>query len=277
MSELVKFEAQGFGGMDLASLGGVLAKSGFFADTRDAAQAIVKVLAGQELGIGPIAAMTGLHIIKGRVAIGANIMAAAVKRSGKYDYRVAELTDSVCRLVFTEGGKQIGESVFTAADAKKAQTQNTDKFPRNMLFARALSNGVRWYCPDVFSTTVYTPDELRGGGMEVEVSDRQTVNVVTGEITDTPPHRARTHNAPPPPPSERDVALGEMRQAWKAAKSAGADIPTPAPADVTAMSLEDLRLWRDTYRAEEQKAKAPPQAEGATFTPDQAGDESDLF
>jgi hypothetical protein len=38
---------------------------------------------------------------------------------------------------------------------------NWRKFPRNMLFARALSNGVRWYAPDIFNgATVYTPDEL---------------------------------------------------------------------------------------------------------------------
>ena len=28
-----------------------------------------------------------------------------------------------------------------------------------MLFARAMSNGVRWYCPDVAMTPLYTPDE----------------------------------------------------------------------------------------------------------------------
>ena len=29
-----------------------------------------------------------------------------------------------------------------------------------MLFARAMSNGVRWYCPDVAMAPLYTPDEL---------------------------------------------------------------------------------------------------------------------
>jgi hypothetical protein len=35
-----------------------------------------------------------------------------------------------------------------------------------MLFARAMSNGIRWFCPDVFSGNVtYTPEEL---GAEVD-------------------------------------------------------------------------------------------------------------
>ena len=71
--------------VDLFRLGDVLSQSGYFADARQAAQAIVKVLAGRELGFGPIASMTGIHIIQGRPAIGADLMAKAVKRSGRYN------------------------------------------------------------------------------------------------------------------------------------------------------------------------------------------------
>lgn len=48
-----------------------------------------------------------------------------------------------------------------ASDAAKAGTQNMGKFPRNMLFARCISNGVKWFCPDIFlGAPVYTPEEL---------------------------------------------------------------------------------------------------------------------
>lgn len=30
-----------------------------------------------------------------------------------------------------------------------------------MLFARAISNGVKWYCPDVFAGPVYVPEEMQ--------------------------------------------------------------------------------------------------------------------
>lgn len=146
--------------MPLMDLGNILAKSGFFQDTRDAAQAIVKVLAGRELGFGPIASMTGVNIVKGRPALSANLMAAAIKRSGRYTYRVVRLDDQACEIAFFENGQEIGRSVFTREDAKKAGTQNMDKYPRNMLFARALSNGAKWYCPDIFGGPVYTPEEL---------------------------------------------------------------------------------------------------------------------
>jgi hypothetical protein len=152
--------------VDLFRLGDVLAQSGYFQDARQAAQAIVKVMAGRELGFGPIASMTGIHIIQGRPAIGADLMAKAVKRSGRYNYRVTELTDEACSVEFfeksAEAWQSIGTSRFTKADATKAKTKNLDAFPRNMLFARAMSNGVKWFCPDALGLTTYTPEELEG-------------------------------------------------------------------------------------------------------------------
>jgi hypothetical protein len=146
---------------DLQKLGEILSKSGFFDDCKQAAQADVKILAGSELGFPAFSSMVGIHIIKGKPALGANLIAAAVKRSTRYNYRVLELNDKVCKIAFLEVGKEIGISEFTAADATRAGTQNMNKFPRNMLFARAISNGVKFFCPDIFlGATVYTPDEL---------------------------------------------------------------------------------------------------------------------
>lgn len=162
---------------DTMTLGKVLAQSGYFADSREAAQAVVKVLAGQELGFGPIASMTGVNIIKGKVSLSANLIAAAIKRSGRYNYRVVTLTDEACRIDFYEAGERIGTSEFTMADAREAGLggDNWKKFKRNMLFARAISNGAKWYCPDLSGGPLYTPDEL--GAM---------VDGETGDIVDVP-------------------------------------------------------------------------------------------
>lgn len=162
--------------MDLKSLnlaqikviGQTMAQSGMFSDIQSASQAIVKILAGQEIGVAPFQAMTNIHIIKGKATMGANLMAARVKGSGRYDYRVRKQDSDTCEIEFFERSlsdptkwDSIGVSSFTMADARKAGTQNLEKFGRNMLFARAMSNGTRWYCPDVFNgNLVYTPDEL---------------------------------------------------------------------------------------------------------------------
>ena len=145
---------------DIMVMAKTFAESGMFTDTKQAAQAFVKIQAGQEIGIAPFAAMTGIHIIQGKPTIGAGLIASRVKGSGKYDYKVLEMTEKNCSIDFYQGKEMIGNSTFGIEDAKKAQTKNIDKFPKNMLFARAISNGVKWFCPDVFSGPIYTPEEM---------------------------------------------------------------------------------------------------------------------
>jgi hypothetical protein len=151
-----------------------MAASGFFPDAQSISKAVVKIMAGAEIGFGPFASMQGVNIIKGKPSYNANMMASSVKASEKYDYRIVSLTDDKCDLLFFENGQEAGHSVFTIQDARKAGVSNLDKFPRNMLFARAMSNGVRWYCPDVTNgNAVYTPEEL---GAEVD----EDGNVIDG-------------------------------------------------------------------------------------------------
>jgi hypothetical protein len=168
-NEIVKHEPASF--QDIMSIGKAFAESGMFADIKSAAQAVVKIQAGQELGIAPFAAMSGIHIIQGKPTVGAGIMAAKVKASGKYDYEVVQMDEKVCSLDFYQGKKKLGNSKFTIEDAKKANTKNMDKFPKNMLFARAMSNGVRWYTPDIFTSPVYTPEEMQGVTEDVPHED----------------------------------------------------------------------------------------------------------
>jgi len=192
-----------------------MAGSGFFQDAKAANQAIVKILAGQELGFGPFASMTGVAIIQGKPAIGANLQAAAVKRTGKYNYRVIEMTTEVCELAFFETGQEVGRSRFTMEDAKAAGLTNKDnwrKFPRNMLFARAISNGVKWYAPDIFNgATVYTPDELGA----IEDAD--------GNVISQPAEVIEGH-ADPEPPAPKTKAAPKAQPAQPAARPYTADV-----------------------------------------------------
>ncbi len=142
-------------------LGKIFTESGMFPDIKSAQMAVVKIMAGQEMGIGPFQAMNGIHIIQGKATVGAGLMASQVKSSGKYDYKVVQQDDKACIIEFMQGKESIGVSKFTIEDAKKAGTKNLDKYPANMLFARAMSNGVKWYTPDVFNGPVYTPDEIQ--------------------------------------------------------------------------------------------------------------------
>jgi hypothetical protein len=171
MNQIVKSAA------DALTIGETFFKSGMFSDIKSAQQAVVKIMAGAEMGISPFAAMSGIHIIQGKPTIGAGLMAARVKGFGKYDYRVLEHTDKVCSIEFgtkVPGSdiKSLGISTFTIEDARKAGTKNLDKFPKNMLFARAMSNGVKWYTPDIYENPVYVPEEME------QVTEDTTAHVV---------------------------------------------------------------------------------------------------
>lgn len=143
-----------------------IAASGFFKESERISEALVKVLKGQELGIGPVTAVQEIVIVKGKLSMSASLVAALIKRSGRYDYRITEHTDQVCNLDFYQEGKPVGPSRFSIDDAARAGLLRNDtwkNYPRNMLFSRALTNGARWYCADLFVGGVYTPDELGSG------------------------------------------------------------------------------------------------------------------
>ena len=167
-------------------------QSGLFPDLQSEAQAYVKVVAGRELGLGPLASVSGLNVIKGRVTFSANLLASMVKRHPRYDYRVAEHNERGCRIVFTEGGEEIGVSTFTMEDAKRAGLggMNWTKYPQAMLFARALTQGVRWFCPDVTAgAPAYSPEEIADGEVvedvqEPQVTDAELLDQLAHEIAD---------------------------------------------------------------------------------------------
>jgi len=153
---------------DVYSIADTMIKSGLFKDVRQMQQAAVKIIAGRELGVGPFASMKNIYIIEGQTTISSNLIAAKVKSNPKYDYRIKELNDNGCVIAFYEWNNgeadHLGDSKFDHQDAIKAglaNKTNWQRYPRNMYFSRAISNGVKFYCPDVFyGMTVYTPEEI---------------------------------------------------------------------------------------------------------------------
>lgn len=190
-NELVK-SADGL--EDIMRLGKVFKASGYFSDIRDEAQAIVKILYGKELGLSPVVAMMSIHIIQGKPELSSNLLASQVKTSGRYDYRVLAQTDTECHIQFLAGSEVIGDSIFTIEDAKRANLVrgggNWTKFPKAMLFARALSQGVRSHCPDVgLGAPLYVAGEISGEDKQPREDTQKTekVRVVVPEKNDEAP------------------------------------------------------------------------------------------
>ena len=105
-------------------------------------------------------------------------------------------------------------------DATQARLSgdNWSKYPKNMLFARALTNGAKWYTPDVFGGAIYEPEEL---GAQVEYAeDGETVEKVIVP-TESRPQPVAVEEAAPVTPSdetqeyynegERDIKNGLLK------------------------------------------------------------------
>jgi len=151
--------------VNVRGLGQIIAASGLFKDARQAAKAIVKVLAGQEQGFAPIFSMSNIHVIEGKISMGASIIAAKIRGSGEYDYNILELSPNGCKLSITNlrTNEVMGEASFEKADASRASLlgkSNWRKYPQDMYFARAMGRLARYHVPHLFGGAVYTPDEL---------------------------------------------------------------------------------------------------------------------
>ena len=144
----------------LASEAAVMVASGFFKDTRTTAQALVKIMAGRELGFTAFQSMKYIHIFETggnvQMQIGYPLVAARINASPNYRYEVEEHTDKACRIAFyrlSQGGeRKLGVSALTIEEAQRAGLTNKStwtNWPRTMLFARALTNGAKWYCAEV--------------------------------------------------------------------------------------------------------------------------------
>jgi hypothetical protein len=138
----------------------VLFASRLFPDITSVEQAFVKILAGSEIGLPAFASLNAFHIVKGKVMMHYSTIAGRVRAAG-YDYRLIEDTDAAQEIEFLgRDRKPIGRSRITFEEAKRRGTQNMDKFPRTMMFARAMSDGQRRFVPEAFNgNIVYSFEE----------------------------------------------------------------------------------------------------------------------
>lgn len=200
----------------------VFIKSGMFSDTESLAQAVIKIMAGREVGLGPFASMRGVRIIKGQPTYSAGLIAEKIANSGRYAYRVESLTDEECQLGWFEvvDGKRerVGTSTFSMADAQRAGLAGKDvwrKYPQDLLFARALTAGARRYAPGAMGT-VYTAEELDGPYVPPNTYDEQhalaEANVTERNFAPADKHHALTEAIYGT--DEPDIVEGDHTSTW---------------------------------------------------------------
>ena len=171
MTDIIKTTS----GLDMvASLADVLkladtlaqARGGFIPDHfKNSAQVAAVILAGRELGVGPMAALRSFYLVNGKLGMDASFVSGRMLAHGIALEWLRD--DDECASVrLSRAGMPPYVSTFSRADAERAGLWGSAtwrKYPRAMLRARAITAGARAYAADAFSGSVYTPDELRSG------------------------------------------------------------------------------------------------------------------
>lgn len=148
---------------------------------------LMVILSGMELGVPPMAAMTGFYIVNNRVTIYGDVALATVQSSDKYDGHEETLTGNpgspewkatcTIRRKDGKGGCISFTRSFSWADAKTAgligKRGPWTSYPQRQLQMRARS----WALRDGFS------DVLKGMGIAEEVGDIEPKEVIKQDVT----------------------------------------------------------------------------------------------
>ena len=204
-----------------------IAKSGLFG-VKTPEQAFALMLVSQAEGRHPATAAQEYHVIQGRPALKADTLLARYQQAGG-TVKFEELSEKRCAATFSHpasGSFTIDWTIEMAQRAGLAGKDNWKAYPRAMLRARVISEGVRTSFPGV-AIGVYTPEELQDGAPEVDITPVPQADAVRGAVQAaaesatalTDAERQEHFNAIDTAPDQPALATA-FAAAWKHAKEA---------------------------------------------------------
>lgn len=247
-----------------AELANSIAATGFVPKTfqNRPAEIAACILYGAELGIGPMQSLAKIDIVEGRPAPRAELGRALAVAAG-HEVWVDESTNTRVTVSGRRRGSQRTSSVtWTLDDAKRAGLggrPNYQKYPRQMLLARASAELVRQMFPEVLGGITVFAEEA------VDMDDDLTHIDTTGSTLPTEPRkeatgvkRARTPRkaATPQPdtptaPVADDKPTDQQRAAAFAAFNDGGYTTDQERHDVTdAILRRHVDSWNDLNRGD---------------------------
>lgn len=161
MTDLVKFQPAAIPYQEMEKMAAVIANSGLFG-VKNPVQALALMLVAASEGLHPATAARDYHVIQGRPALKADAMLAKFQAAGgKVEWH--EYGATSCKATFShpQGGKVTIEWTFEMAKAAGLTGKDVWKqYPRAMLRARVISEGIRTVYPAVLCG-MYAPEEVR--------------------------------------------------------------------------------------------------------------------
>jgi len=169
---------------DIEKMAAAIAQSNFFG-MKTKEQAMALMLIAQAEGRHPATAAQEYHVIQGKPALKADAMLARFQAAGgKVEWTSYTDKEVTGKFSHPQGGSLEVSWTIEMANAAKLTGKDTWKqYPRQMLRARVISEGIRTIYPGV-AVGVYTPEEVqdfdKGNGQTVDVTPQ--ADKETGEI-----------------------------------------------------------------------------------------------
>jgi hypothetical protein len=226
--------SQGYAISDLERMAKAVSASGLFGITKPD-QALALMLVAQAEGMHPATAARDYHIISGRPAKKADAMLRDFLASGgKVEWHT--LSDEKADATFSHPAGGAARIDWTMKRAQAAGINNPmwKKYPRQMLRARVVSEGVRTVCPGATSG-MYVPEEVHD---IVQEDQRRPTAAPTSE----PVQDAEFTDAP----SEAPRIAGVRKTSAQAKRDGDHD---RINADIDGADLNRLREWHENFDA----------------------------
>lgn len=200
---------QEFAVADVQMMAKAAAASGLFGAIKTPEAAFTLMLLAQAEGLHPIQALRRFDIIEGKPAMKADAMLAEFQaRGGRVLWKRNDAEG--CEGVFTAPGSEGPVPVsWTIADAQRAGLagkQNWTKYPRQMLRARCISEGIRMTMPGVI-VGLYTPEEVS------DFDDRRPARATAVAPAPAPANEPASAEQPAAPPERERPWLKRLQAA----------------------------------------------------------------
>ena len=242
---------------DMQQMAKIGVESNFFG-IKKPTEAMALMLIAQAEGKHPATVFSQYHVIQGRPALKADAMLARFQQAGGA-VQWTERSDKACAATFSHPQAGKCEIRWTLDDAKRAGLlggkSNWNQYPRQMLSARVVSEGVRAVFPGVLGG-FYTPEEVSQFELpKFESAPRLTdepveVIDVTPEVIDVTPEPTKV--APLFPKRKKQPA---------AAMDEGADWETATLIEKTTKSGQGAKgpwtVWKTTLEMDNGKKLYP--------------------
>src|SRR5690606_6570483 len=165
-TEIVKAAGSQVSLRDRMDYARALAASGLLPDAYrgQPANVLLAIEYGQALGIPTMTAIQGIHVIKGKPTLSADLMAAKVRAAGhRLRVRVEDGPAAVAELTRSDDSDYTFVCRWAMDRARNAGLvgkANWSNFPAAMLKARAISEVIREGASEVLPGAIYTPEEM---------------------------------------------------------------------------------------------------------------------